>query len=133
MRKKFTKKIMPLLMAGVLVLGGSLSSVSANPFAKNGIGELNLTRKVATATTIISTASAPANGFVGSAKITAVAKNGKKATNTIVSASSKTISKVSYKETEDSKFQKANSVHKEYYMGSELTNFRKSLKTSYDD
>ena len=75
MRKKFTKKIMPLLMAGVLVLGGSLSSVSANPSAKNGIGELNLTRKVATATTIISTASAPANGFVGSAKITAVAKN----------------------------------------------------------
>ena len=131
MRKKFTKKIMPLLMAGVLVLGGSLSSVSANPSAKNGIGELNLTRKVATATTIISTASAPANGFVGSAKITAVA--GKKATNTIVSASSKTISKVSYKETEDSKFQKANSVHKEYYMGSELTNFRKSLKASYNN
>ena len=117
---------MPLLMAGVLVLGGSLSSVSANPSAKNGIGELNLTRKVATAST-------PANGFVGSAKITAVAKNGKKATNTIVSASSKTISKVSYKETEDSKFQKANSVHKEYYMGSELTNFRKSLKASYNN
>lgn len=101
MRKKFTKKIMPLLMAGVLVLGGSLSSVSANPSAKNGIGELNLTRKVATATTIISTASAPANGFVGSAKITAVAKNGKKATNTIVLAQAKRFLKCLTKKQKD--------------------------------
>ena len=131
MRKRFSKRVMPLLMAGVLVLGGSLSNVSANPSAKKGIGELELTRTVATETTIISTASAPANGYTGYAKVTAVAKNGKKATSTIVSASSKTISKVHYKETGKSKFQRANSVHKEYYLGSELKQFSQPLSAKY--
>lgn len=83
MRKKFTKKIMPLLMAGVLVLGGSLSNVSAK--GNTGIGKIAL---------------------------------------------SSTTSTVSYKEIK-AKFTKAKSVHKEYYMGSELTNFTMTLEKNY--
>ena len=123
MRKKFTKKIMPLLMAGVLVLGGSLSSVSAK--GNTGIGKIALSSTTAKAITTISSASAPANGFAGYAKITAYSSSGKKATNTVMSAASKTTSTVSYKEI------KANSVHKQYYMGSELTNFTMTLEKNY--
>ena len=75
----------------------------------------------------ISSASAPANGFAGYAKITAYSSSGKKATNTVMSAASKTTSTVSYKEIK-AKFTKAKSVHKEYYMGSELTNFTMTLE-----
>ena len=126
MRKKFTKKIMPLLMAGVLVLGGSLSNVSAK--GNTGIGKIALSSTTAKAT--ISSASAPANGFAGYAKITAYSSSGKKATNTVMSAASKTTSTVSYKEIK-AKFTKAKSVHKEYYMGSELTNFTMTLEKNY--
>ena len=128
MRKKFTKKIMPLLMAGVLVLGGSLSSVSAK--GNTGIGKIALASTTSKAITTISSASAPANGFAGYAKITAYSSSGKKATNTVMSAASKTTSTVSYKEIK-AKFTKAKSVHKEYYMGSELTNFTMTLEKNY--
>ena len=66
MRKRFSKSVMPLLMAGVLVLGGSLSNVSAK--GNTGIGKITLSPTTAKAITTISSASAPANGFAGMLK-----------------------------------------------------------------
>lgn len=123
MRKKFTKKIMPLLMAGVLVLGGSLSNVSAK--GNTGIGKIALSSTTAKAITTISSASAPANGFAGYAKITAYSSSGKKATNTVMSAASKTTSTVSYKEIK-AKFTKAKKCTQRILYGIRVNEF-------YDD
>lgn len=120
---------MSLVMMGALVLGGTIYNVSAAS-SESGIGKISLTTTTAKAITTISTASAPSAGFTGSAKITATAKNGKTATNTVVSGASKTTSKVTYSETSNSKFKKAKSEHKEYYMGSVLSTFTKTLNLS---
>ena len=126
MRSKKLKKVMALAMTSAIVLGSSYSNAFAAK-TSHGIGEINLTKTTAKAVTRISTASKPQQGFAGMAKITATAKNGKKATDSIMSDDSATTAKVTYSQTKKSNFKKAVSVHKEYYKGSVLKQFNENL------
>lgn len=118
--KKTKKNIATMAIIGGLVVTGCFGNVSADIASNSSIGEVRILtgRKTAKATTTISTAAKPANGFSAYAKITTWITNGvERSEFKQAYASSVAVSRTA---SGSNKFKSARGTHIEYQGGNPL-------------
>ncbi|MFQ9514453.1 MAG: hypothetical protein ACLRZ9_01360 [Eubacterium sp.] len=126
MKNKISKKVTAVMMAGILTAGSCVMSISAASSCSIGKVELLNGNTKATATTIISTASNPVDGMVGTATVTTYNNKGTKKSASRTDGSRKI--SVSRTAATNRYFVRAEGLHIQYYRGSEILRKSTSVK-----